>query len=98
MNTSEIEALPYSGLVEQQRWFQIIAGKRERSDEELTILWALEDKEEGWRKIEARLAEVGSDQMNWDYIHKELDPLADLKGVPNVILRLEELRYKYRTA
>ena len=86
---------PYSGLVEQQRWFRL-AAMQNPALEEFIILKALGNQDADWKYIEAKLKQPGVETLNWNYILEQLETLAISKEEPDIMPRLELLCQKAR--
>jgi len=61
------------------------------SAEDLVVLKAFADRERDWGDIQGVLVRQGRG-LDWDRIRRCLAPLAELKGTPEVLERLERLR------
>ncbi len=61
------------------------------SAEDLIILKAFADRARDWADIEGIIIRQGN-RIDWDYVDRQLRPLAELKEEPQILERLRELR------
>jgi hypothetical protein len=63
--------------------------------EDLIVMKAFAGRELDWADVKGILARQGA-RLNWRTISSELRPLCELKGEPEIVDRLEQLRIKVR--
>ena len=73
--------------------FEFVSGERVRtcSAEDLVVMKAIAGREQDWMDIKAVVIRQGA-QLNWKQLILDAAPLCDLKGEPEIIDRLEQLR------
>jgi hypothetical protein len=92
-----LAALPYEELVIQRSsYFDYPPGisLRTCSAEDLIVLKAFAGRGQDWADVE-RLIVRQSGKLDWDYIYKNLRPLAQLKEAPEIVEQLEARRIEF---
>jgi hypothetical protein len=92
-----LAALPFEDLVVQRSSFfeypsQIVL--RTCSAEVLVVLKAFASRGQDWVDIE-RIIVRQTGKLDWSYIHKQLRPLVELKGAPEILVELERRRIEF---
>jgi len=65
------------------------------SAEDLIVMKAFAERELDWADVKGIIARQGG-RLNWRTILSELRPLCELKGEPEIVARLEQLRKGHR--
>jgi nucleotidyltransferase AbiEii toxin of type IV toxin-antitoxin system len=94
-----LAALPYEELVIQRSsYFDYPPGisLRTCSAEDLIVLKAFAGRGQDWADIE-RVIVRQTGKLDWDYIRKQLRPLAELKDAPEILDQLETHRIKFES-
>jgi hypothetical protein len=65
------------------------------SAEDLIVMKAFAERELDWADVKGIIARQGG-RLNWRTILSELGPLCELKGEPEIVARLEQLRKGHR--
>jgi len=80
-------------VVERATDFEFVTGERVRtcSAEDLVVMKAIAAREQDWLDIKGVLIRQGS-KFNWEELIADLIPLCELKGEPEIVERLEQLR------
>jgi hypothetical protein len=92
-----LAALPYEALVIQRAsYFDYPPGIRllTCSAEDLIVLKAFAGRGQDWVDVE-RIIVRQTGKLDWDYIHEQLRPLAELKDAPEIVDRLEARRAEF---
>jgi hypothetical protein len=92
-----LAALPYEALVIQRSsYFDYPSGipLLTCSAEDLIVLKAFAGRGQDWVDVE-RIIVRQTGKLDWDYIHEQLRPLAELKGSPGIMEQLEALRVEF---
>jgi hypothetical protein len=87
-------AIPFEELlVERSSAFAFLPGVELRtcSAEDLVVLKVFAARTKDWAAVEGILARQG-DVLDWNHIVKQLGPLCELKGQPELLERLLQLR------
>ena len=63
------------------------------SAEDLVVLKAFAARERDWLDVEGVVIRQGG-ELDWPYIWKQLGPLAELKGEPEILEQLEQRRVR----
>ncbi len=90
-------ALPFEErVIERATFYQFLPEARLNtcSAEDLVILKAFADRPRDWSDIEGVI--VRTDQLAWDTVVTELQPLCQAKDAPYILTRLEALRAQNR--
>ena len=61
------------------------------SAEDLVVLKAFAARGQDWVDVEGILVRQGNG-LDWNYIQHQLNPLVELKGEPEIVTRLQEIR------
>ena len=64
------------------------------SAEDLIILKAFAGRTQDWADVE-RIVVRQTGKLDWNYIHEQLRPLAELKGAPEILDQLEQCRREF---
>lgn len=91
-------ALPFEeGAIARAEDVELHPGVRLRfcSPEDLIIMKAFASRDMDWRDVRMTIVRQGADGLDWKYIHDQLEPLAELKGEPEIMTRLDELRKRH---
>jgi hypothetical protein len=64
--------------------------------EDLIIFKTFAGRGNDWRDVEMTIVRQGEPNLDWNYIKTQLRPLVELKGAPELLTQLEELRVKIR--
>lgn len=94
-------AFPFEqSAVERATYFKFLPKVRLRtcSAEDLIVFKAFAGRGNDWRDVEMTIVRQGESKLDWTYITTQLRPLLDLKGAPELLTHLEELRVKVREA
>ena len=89
--------LPYEELVVQRSTIFVYppqAPLRTCSAEDLIVLKGFAGRGQDWVDIE-RVIVRQSGKLEWDYIRQQLQPLAELKGEPEILDQLERRRVEF---
>lgn len=62
------------------------------SAEDLVIMKAFADRLQDQLDVQRILVRQGIGTLDWDYIHRHLAPLCELKGAPEILHRLDALK------
>lgn len=90
-------ALPFEELVVQRSSFFDYTPKialRTCSAEDLIVLKAFAGRSQDWVDVE-RIIVRQTDKLDWTYIGEQLRPLAELKGMPEILDQLEQRRLEF---
>ncbi len=60
------------------------------SPEDLIILKAFADRTRDWADIETVV--IKQEKLDWNYVYRQLAPLVELKGAPEILIKLDNLR------
>jgi hypothetical protein len=93
-------ALPFEELMMQRSsWFEYPSNTTllTCSAEVLVVLKAFAGRGQGWVDVDGVIVRQ-SGKLDWEYIHEQLRPLAELKGVPEILKELEERRREFEQA
>lgn len=71
--------------------FPIDTPLRTCSAEDLIVLKAFADRPKDWMDIDGVIIRQAG-RLDWDYVATHLAPLAELKGAPEIVTRLEQRR------
>ena len=91
-----LAALPFEDLLVQRSSFFEYPSQialRTCSAEDLVVL-AFASRGQDWVDIE-RIIVRQTDKLDWRYIHKQLRPLVELKGAPEILVELERRRIEF---
>ena len=91
-------ALPFEeGAISRAIDVQIYPGVRLRfcSPEDLIVMKAFASRDMDWQDVRMTIVRQGSNSLDWKYIHEQIEPLAMLKGEPEILTRLKGLRKRY---
>lgn len=86
--------LPFErGVIERATEFEFVTGERLRtcSAEDLIVMKAIASREQDWMDIKGVIVRQAG-KLEWKRIISEAAPLCELKGEPEIIARLEQLR------
>jgi hypothetical protein len=56
---------------------------------------AFASREQDWRDVRMTIVRQGVNGLDWDYIHRQLRPLAEAKEAPDIMNQLAALRLRY---
>jgi hypothetical protein len=90
-------AFPFEGqAVDRASDVEVFPGKKLRfcSPEDLIVMKAFASRDLDWQDVRMTIARQGADSLDWKYIREQLEPLAILKGEPEIVTQLEGLRKK----
>jgi hypothetical protein len=90
-------ALPYEALViERSSYFNYPLGVSLRtcSAEDLIVLKAFAGRGQDWVDVE-RIIVRQTGKLDWNYIREQLQPLAELKEMPEILDQLEARRVEF---
>lgn len=90
-----LAALPFEeSLIERAVDVEMMPGLALRicSAEDLIILKAFASRPMDWRDVETIVARQETQNLNWSLIEHELSPLVELKGEPEIVVRLARLK------
>ncbi len=88
-------ALPFEvAAVERAALVEVFPGLALRfcTAEDLIVMKAFASREQDWRDVHMTIVRQGATNLDWDYIHQHLVPLAEAKEAPEILDRLAELR------
>jgi hypothetical protein len=92
-------ALPFEEtMVERSNKFAFSAEGTIRtcSAEDLIVLKAFAGRAKDWLDVEGVIIrQTGA--LDWNYIHRQLSPLAELKGAPEIVTELEKRRLEFES-
>lgn len=63
--------------------------------EDLIVMKAFASREQDWRDVRMTIVRRGVEGLDWNYIHRQLRPLAEAKEAPEIMAQLETLRLRY---
>ncbi len=92
-----LAALPYEELmIQRSSYFEYVPGLSLRicSAEDLIVLKAFAGRGQDWVDVE-RIIVRQTGKLDWDYIHEQLKPLAELKDAPEIIDQLDARRVEF---
>ena len=92
-----LAALPYEELVIQRSsFFDYPPGisLRTCSAEDLIVLKAIAGRGQDWADVE-RVIVRQTGKLDWDYVRQQLQPLAELKEMPEILDELEARRIEF---
>jgi len=90
-------ALPFEEvIIDRAKDQEISTGKHVRlcSAEDLIILKAFASRPIDWRDVEMIIARQGRENLDWNYIERNLAELVLLKEEPEILARLQKLKTK----
>lgn len=88
-------ALPFEQqAVERARKIEIEAGASLRlcTAEDLLVMKAFASRPLDWNDVRGILVRQGTKKLDWPYIHRQLQPLCEVKEAPEIMSQLEKLR------
>ncbi|MFP4307022.1 MAG: nucleotidyl transferase AbiEii/AbiGii toxin family protein [Desulfococcaceae bacterium] len=62
------------------------------SAEDLVIYKAFADRSRDWADVEGILVRQGADNLDWSHVESNLEPLAEIKEAPHILVKLREIR------
>lgn len=62
------------------------------SAEDLLVMKAFASRPLDWNDVRGILVRQGTRQLDWKYIHRQLQPLCEIKEAPDILIQLENLR------
>jgi hypothetical protein len=92
-----LAGLPFEEqVVARSSLFELVAGTplRTCSAEDLIVLKSFAGRTKDWLDVEGIIVRQ-TGQMDWDYIHRQLAPLAELKEQPEILEDLERRRREH---
>lgn len=63
--------------------------------EDLIVMKAFASREQDWRDVRMTIVRSGAGALDWNYIQRQLKPLAEAKEAPEIMDQLEALRSRY---
>lgn len=66
--------------------------------EDLIVMKAFAGRDQDWMDVRMTIVRRGVDMLDWDYILRQLRPLAEVKEAPEILERLQALRLRYSKA
>lgn len=90
-----LAALPFEEqMISRAVSVEFIPGTELRlcSAEDLIVLKCFASRAQDWQDVASVVVRQGSDNLDWDYILSNLEPLATLKDEPEIMARLQTLR------
>lgn len=90
-------ALPFEGLIVQRSSifeYPPHTALRTCSAEDLIVLKAFAGRGQDWVDVE-RIIVRQTGELDWSYIQTQLQPLAELKGAPEILDQLEQRRIEF---
>lgn len=60
--------------------------------EDLLVMKAFASRPLDWNDVRGILVRQGTRQLDWKYIHRQLQPLCEIKEAPEILTQLEKLR------
>ena len=74
--------------------FEFLPGVRLRtcSAEDLIVFKAFAGRPLDWHDVKMTISRQGESNLDWTYIDRELEPLCELKGQPEIMQQLKQLR------
>ncbi len=91
--------LPFEeSAVDRATDFEFLPGLRLRtcSAEDLIVFKAFAARPRDWQDVRMTIVRQGEAALDWAYINTQLQPLCELKGQPEIIEQLQELRRELR--
>jgi hypothetical protein len=91
-------ALPFErGAIFRASDVEVYPGVRLRfcSAEDLIVLKAFASRDLDWHDVGMTIVRQAGNGLDWKYIREQIEPLAILKGAPEILIRLEGLRDKH---
>ena len=91
-------ALPFEeGAIVRAVDVEVYPGVRLRfcSPEDLIVMKAFANRDLDWRDVEMTIVRQGANTLDWKYIREQIEPLVMLKGEPEIMTRLDELRNRH---
>lgn len=87
-------ALPFENdAVRRAKVIEVEEGARLRlcSAEDLLVMKAFASRPIDWNDVRGILVRQGTKNLDWSYIHRQLQPLCELKDAPEIMTQLEKL-------
>lgn len=88
-------ALPFEGeAVNRAKKIEVEPGAPLRicTAEDLLVMKSFASRVIDWNDVRGILVRQGTRKLDWRYIHRQLQPLCDLKEAPEIMTQLEKLR------
>ncbi len=63
--------------------------------EDLIVMKAFASRPQDWMDVRMTIVRQGKNKLDWDYIFKQLTPLAEAKEAPDILDQLSALRSRY---
>lgn len=60
--------------------------------EDLLVMKAFASRPLDWNDVRGILVRQGTGTLDWSYIHRQLQPLCEIKEAPEILTQLEKLR------
>jgi hypothetical protein len=81
-------------VISRARKVQLRPGVRLRlcTAEDLIVYKAFAGRPLDWVDVESIIAKQPRGKLDWDYVYRQLKPLAELKEEPEIVSKLQELR------
>jgi len=92
-------ALPFEeSAVDRARDIEMVPGHALRlcSPEDLIVFKAFAARAIDWQDVRMTIVRQGESKLDWPYVLKHLTPLAEVKGQPEILRQLEQLRLEAR--
>jgi predicted nucleotidyltransferase len=90
-----LAGLPFeAGMIQRAVLVEVLPGKQLRlcTAEDLIVLKAFAARPVDWHDVQSIVIRQGSSALDWGYIQQQLQPLAEAKEEPEILLRLGEIR------
>jgi len=81
-------------VVQRSKLIEILPKIRLRicSAEDLIVLKAFASREIDWQDVRGVIVRQGANNLNWAYVEEQLTPLVNVKGSPEILDKLKELK------
>ena len=82
------------GAAERAKLYEFLPGLKLRicTAEDFLVFKTFAARPQDWRDVEMTIVRQGDENLDWDYIRKQLTPLLELKEQPGLMGELEALR------
>ncbi len=88
-------ALPFEAeAVRRSRLVEYVPGISLRicTAEDLMVMKAFASRPTDWNDVRGILVRQGTRNLDWPYVHRQLQPLCEVKEAPEILAKLEALR------